>query len=71
MSEQRKSMMPFYFRMSIAIAYIVLGMVILTTDAGFIMTGSKAFGWVFGSLCLAYGLFRIYRARKNMDTPSV
>ncbi len=71
MDEQKKSMLPFYFRMLIAVAYIVLGMIVLTTDAGFIMTGSKAFGWVFGSLCLIYGIFRIYRARKNMDTPSV
>ena len=69
MSEQRKSMLPFYFRMAIAIAYIVLGFVVLNTDAGFIMTGSKTFGYIFGSLCLAYGLFRIYRARKNMDPP--
>lgn len=71
MSEERKSMLPFYFRMFISIGYLVLGMVVLTTDVGLIMTGSNAFGWVFGSLCLIYGLFRMYRARKGMDKSSV
>ena len=71
MSEQQKSMLPFYFRMLIAIGYMVIGVIMFTTDAGLLMTGNKAFGWIFGFGCIAYGLFRMYRARKGMDKSSI
>jgi putative effector of murein hydrolase len=64
MSAQKKSMLPFYLRMLIAIAYIIMGIIMLTTDAGFYMTGTKLFGTIFGIACLAYGAFRMYRARQ-------
>ncbi|MBL7816062.1 MAG: hypothetical protein JNL70_13680 [Saprospiraceae bacterium] len=67
MREQRKSMLPFYFRMLIALGYLVIGIIMLTTDAGLLMTGTKTFGWVFGFGCIAYGLFRMYRARQGWD----
>lgn len=71
MSEERKSMLPFYFRILIAIGYLSIGTIMLTTEAGFYMTGSKTFGWVFGIGCLAYGFFRIYRAGKGWDKSSI
>jgi hypothetical protein len=67
MQEQRKSMVPFYFRMLIAIGYIAIGIIMLTSNAGYVMTGSKVFGWVFGIGCIVYGLFRMYRAGKGLD----
>jgi hypothetical protein len=66
MSEERKSMLPFYVRMLIGIAYIAIGVIMLTTKAGVVMTDSKVFGWVFGIGCLAYGGFRLYRAREAL-----
>ena len=67
MSEERKSMLPFYMRILIALGYIAIGLIMFNTNVGEMMTGSKNFGWFFGSLCLAYGLFRIYRARKVLN----
>jgi hypothetical protein len=64
MYEQKKSMVPFYFRMLIALGYMAIGYIMLTTNAGLVLTGTKIFGWVFGGGCLAYGLFRMYRARE-------
>ncbi len=71
MSEQRKNMLPFYFRMFISIGYLVIGYIVLTTDVGFQMTGNKAFGWIFGGLCIIYGVFRMYRARKGWDKSAI
>lgn len=71
MSEQRKNMLPFYFRMLIALGYMVIGIIMLTTEAGLVMTGNKSFGWVFGIGCIVYGLFRMYRARKGLDRSSI
>ena len=70
MKEDRKSMLPFYFRVFIALGYIVIGIIMLTTKAGLMMTGNKSFGFVFGIACLGYGAFRIYRARKRWDSPN-
>jgi uncharacterized membrane protein YebE (DUF533 family) len=67
MSEERKSMLPFYIRMLIGMAYIAIGVIMLTTKAGVVMTNSKVFGWVFGIGCLAYGTFRLYRARQVLN----
>jgi uncharacterized membrane protein HdeD (DUF308 family) len=63
-----KSQMPFYFRMFLALGYIILGIVALTTPAGELMTGSKVFGMVFGILVIIYGIFRAYRNVKRWDT---
>jgi uncharacterized membrane protein YebE (DUF533 family) len=64
MSEERKNMLPFYIRVLIGLSYIAIGVIMLTTKAGFYMTNSKIFGWVFGIGCLAYGVFRMYRAQQ-------
>ncbi len=71
MREQRKSMIPFYFRVLIAIGYLAIGLIMLNSNAGEVMTGSKTFGYVFGFGCLVYGLFRIYRARKGLDKSAI
>ena len=71
MGEQRKSMIPFYIRMLIAAGYIVIGIIMLTSEAGYLMTGNKAFGWIFGIGCILYGLFRMYRARNGWDKSSI
>ncbi len=63
-----KNQLPFYFRMFLALAYIVMGLIILTTPAGEYMTGRKSFGMVFGALCIIYGVFRGYRNIKKWDT---
>ena len=67
MSEERKSMLPFYVRMLIALGYITIGIIMFTTKAQTVILDSKPLGIAFGSLCLAYGLFRIYRARKVLN----
>lgn len=67
MNEERKSMLPFYIRMLVGLGYIAIGVIMFTTNAGVLMVGSKVFGWVFGVACFAYGIFRMYRARKVLN----
>jgi hypothetical protein len=62
--------LPYYFRMFVALGYIVIGVIALTTNAGEMMTGSKAFGMAFAFGCIAYGLFRAYRNQKKWDKPT-
>jgi hypothetical protein len=65
----RKSALSYYFKMFLGMGYIAIAIIFLTTEAGTLLIGSKGFGWAFGMACLVYGLFRMYRAVKNWDTP--
>ena len=63
-----KNQLPFYFRMFIALGYIILGIVAITTPAGEMMTGRKSYGIAFAVLCIGYGIYRAYRNVKKWDT---
>ena len=56
--------MPYYIRMFLALAYIVLGIVVLSSD--FYQIGKK-YSMLFGALLIGYGIFRAYRNQKKWD----
>lgn len=68
--EIMKNQLPYYFRMFIALGYIVIGGIVLTTNAGEVLTGNRTFGFVFAFACIVYGIFRAYRNIKKWDKPS-
>jgi uncharacterized membrane protein len=68
--QPRKSAFSYYFRMLLGIGYLVIGIIFLTTDVGFKLMNNKYFGYAFGTACLVYGAFRMYRAAKNWDSPN-
>ena len=63
-----KNQMPYYFRMFIALGYIVAGIISLTTPLAVRLLESKLYGMLLGVLLLSYGLFRAYRNQKRWDT---
>jgi uncharacterized membrane protein HdeD (DUF308 family) len=61
---------PYLFRMLLGVAYIALGVFVLTTDKATAFLGNrKSMAIVLGILCIIYGCFRIYRNQKNWDQP--
>lgn len=62
--------LPYYFRMFLALAYVILGIFLMSTKAGEQITGKKEFGLIFGLVCIIYGLFRAYRNQKKWDKPT-
>lgn len=60
----------YYLRMFIGVAYIIMGLVFLMTEAGEKLVGNKMLGLAFGGLLAIYGAFRFYRNHKKWDTPS-
>lgn len=62
-----KNQVPYYFKMAIAVGYIILGLMALTTGAGEALVGNKTIAIVFGLACIVYGAFRIYRNQKRWD----
>ncbi len=57
--------MPYYLRMIVAALYIGLGLVLLTTNYGELLTGNKMYGIIIGLLFIVYGSFRFYRNQQN------
>jgi hypothetical protein len=55
--------------MFLGVGYLVIAFIFLTTKAGLYLLGDQRYGYAFGAACLVYGLFRMYRAVKNWDTP--
>lgn len=51
--------------MIVAALYIGLGLVLLTTNYGELLTGNKTYGIIIGLLFIAYGAFRFYRNQQN------
>jgi hypothetical protein len=68
-NKTRKSSIPYYFRMLLGLGYLALAALFLFTRAGEYFLGNQNYGYAFGAACLVYGLFRMYRAAKNWDTP--
>ena len=64
-----KNRLPYYFRMFVALGYLVIGYMALMTPAGEVITGRKEWGMVLGIGCIVYGLFRAYRNVKMWDKP--
>ena len=61
--------LPFYFRMLIGLAYVIMALVFFTTNLGESKLGNQKIGYAFGIACLIYGCFRMYRAVQKWDTP--
>jgi hypothetical protein len=62
-----KNQMPYYFRMFIALGYMVAGIISLTTPLAQQFLESKLYGMLLGILLFGYGLFRAYRNQKQWD----
>ena len=62
--------MPYYFRMFVALAYILAGLFVMTTKYVEVRLESKEMSMIFGALLLIYGLFRGYRNQKSWDKPN-
>lgn len=62
--------MSHYFRMAIAVTYIIMGIIFLSTNAGEILFGKKILGLLLGGLFIIYGGFRFYRAQQRWDKNS-
>ncbi len=62
--------MSHYFRMAIAVTYIILGIIFFSTDAGKIIFGKNVYGLMLGGLFIIYGGFRFYRAQRKWDKNS-
>jgi hypothetical protein len=62
-----KNQAPYYFRMFIALGYIVLGVIFLTSKGGELLLGSKTMSLLLGGACIVYGLFRMFRNQKKWD----
>ena len=61
-------MLPFYVRILIGLGYITIGIIMLSSaKAEKAILDSVLIGRTFGIACLAYGLFRVYRARQVLN----
>jgi hypothetical protein len=58
---------PYYIKMFLALGYIAIGIIVLTSDAGVALTGRKEYAFAFGALCIIYGIYRAYRNQKKWD----
>ncbi len=68
-NKARKSSIPYYFRMFLGLGYLAIAAIFISTKAGLYLLGNQNYGYAFGAACAVYGLFRMYRAAKNWDTP--